>query len=430
MAPGEILGVAGVSGNGQYALAEALAGLVPVTTGDIILGGASIASRISDGAIADEVAYIPERPLDNAVVADLDLGLNLTLRRLTKLPLFPQRRAINGQAGDLIKRFGVRPPNPTLAAAALSGGNLQKLVIARELSDAHRLVIACYPTMGLDVLATQAVYRSLFEQAAARRLRRLDLGRVGRPSGLCTPDRGDPWRKHCRDCQAARREPSNDRPLDGRHGARSSGVSGNLIQRSLYGAGGVILFLALASVFLLTIGRPPLLTLATMVGYAFGDVYSASESLVKATPILLCALAVILPARLGLITVGGEGQLYLGALLGTAVVVNFPGAPLFVLLPTMLMLGAAGGAIWSGLAGHFARPLRCQRDDIHAAPELHCRAAGEFRRLRRLERSGESRLAGDDSVPAGRHRAQASLERASTSVSSSLLSRRSSCTSR
>jgi ABC-type uncharacterized transport system permease subunit len=128
-------------------------------------------------------------------------------------------------------------------------------------------------------------------------------------------------------------------------------VSSNLIQRSLYGAGGVILFLVLASTFLLTIGRPPLLTLATMVGYAFGDSYSVSESLVKATPILLCALAVILPARLGLITVGGEGQLYLGALLGTAVVVNFPGAPLFVLLPAMLVLGAAGGAIWSGLAG-------------------------------------------------------------------------------
>jgi len=167
LAAGEILGIAGVSGNGQYALAEALAGLAPVTTGEIILGGMSIASRIDDGAIADEVAYIPERPLDNAVVADLDLGLNLSLRRLTKLPLFPQRRAINAKAGDLIRRFDVRPPNPSLAAAALSGGNLQKLVIARELSDAHRLVIACYPAMGLDVLATQAVYRSLFEQAAA-----------------------------------------------------------------------------------------------------------------------------------------------------------------------------------------------------------------------------------------------------------------------
>ena len=70
------------------------------------------------------------------------------------------------------------------------------------------------------------------------------------------------------------------------------------------------------------------------------------ESLVKATPILLCALAVILPARLGLITVGGEGQLYFGALTGTAVVVNFPEGPIFLLLPMTLAAGALGGALW------------------------------------------------------------------------------------
>ncbi len=128
-------------------------------------------------------------------------------------------------------------------------------------------------------------------------------------------------------------------------------MNSSVVQRSLYGVGGVALFLMLASIFLLAIGRPPFLTLSTMAGYAFGDTYSISESLVKATPILLCALAVILPARLGLITVGGEGQLYLGALLGTSVVVNYPGAPIFVLLPAMLVLGAAGGAVWSGLAG-------------------------------------------------------------------------------
>ncbi len=128
-------------------------------------------------------------------------------------------------------------------------------------------------------------------------------------------------------------------------------MSSRLARRSIYGIAGAALFLVLASVFLLAIGRPPFATLLTMVGYAFGDSYSASESLVKATPILLCAFAVILPARLGLISVGGEGQLYLGALLGTAIVVNYPAGPTFVLLPAMLALGAAGGAIWGGLAG-------------------------------------------------------------------------------
>ena len=167
MAAGEILGVAGVSGNGQYALAEALAGLAPVTSGDIVLGGVSIANRDEEAAIPDDVGYIPERPLDNAVVADLDLGFNLALRQLRTLPLFPNRQNLGVRANELIARFDVRPPLPALPAAALSGGNLQKLVIARELSDAHRLVVASYPSMGLDVLAAQAVYRSLFDQAAA-----------------------------------------------------------------------------------------------------------------------------------------------------------------------------------------------------------------------------------------------------------------------
>ena len=115
--------------------------------------------------------------------------------------------------------------------------------------------------------------------------------------------------------------------------------------------GGSAAFLIAAMIFLVAIGQPPLTTLAQMALYAFGDTYSLSESLVKATPILLCALAVILPARLGLISVGGEGQLYFGALTGTAIVVSFPNGPIFLLLPVMLAVGALGGAIWSGTAG-------------------------------------------------------------------------------
>ena len=80
--------------------------------------------------------------------------------------LIARRRAIAERALELLKANDVRPPQPALPAAALSGGNLQKLVIARELSGAPRLIIACYPTMGLDVAASQAVYRSLFDHAA------------------------------------------------------------------------------------------------------------------------------------------------------------------------------------------------------------------------------------------------------------------------
>ena len=166
LAAEEILGIAGVSGNGQFALAEALAGIVPIGGGDIVLDGVSIAAHHKDRGMAANVAYIPERPLDNAVVAGLDLAVNLTLRGARDLPFFPSRIDIERRASELIAAYDVRPPRPTTGASALSGGNLQKLVIARELSGAPRLVIACYPTMGLDVLAAQSVYREMFRRAA------------------------------------------------------------------------------------------------------------------------------------------------------------------------------------------------------------------------------------------------------------------------
>ncbi|UPJ51415.1 ABC transporter ATP-binding protein [Bradyrhizobium sp. 200] len=166
LAAGEILGIAGVSGNGQFTLAETLAGLVPVTDGDIVLAGVSIASHTEDEGTAGNVAYIPERPIDNAVIADLDLSLNLSLRGVRKFRFFPSRREIKRRASQLIADYDVRPPQPELNASALSGGNLQKLVIAREMSREPQLVIACYPTMGLDVLATQAIYREMFRHAA------------------------------------------------------------------------------------------------------------------------------------------------------------------------------------------------------------------------------------------------------------------------
>src|SRR4051794_4262340 len=107
-----------------------------------------------------------------------------------------------------------------------------------------------------------------------------------------------------------------------------------------------VVFVVVAMAFFIAIGKPPLKTMSDMVMFAVGDTYSLSETLVKTAPILLCALATILPARLGLVSVGADGQLYVGAIFGTAVVLAFPGAPMAVLLPAMLVAGMAGGALW------------------------------------------------------------------------------------
>jgi ABC-type uncharacterized transport system permease subunit len=110
-------------------------------------------------------------------------------------------------------------------------------------------------------------------------------------------------------------------------------------------------FVLVAVAFFLAIGQPPVRMLGTMALYAFGDPYSFSETLVKATPILLCALAVIVPARLGLISVGADGQLYFGALVGTAVMLAGASAPGWWLLPAVLLAAMAGGVAWGGVAG-------------------------------------------------------------------------------
>lgn len=117
-------------------------------------------------------------------------------------------------------------------------------------------------------------------------------------------------------------------------------------------AGSALLFLLLCSAFFLALGKQPLELLWQVVLGAFGDKYSLTETLVKTTPILFCAMAAAVPARLGLLSVGQSGQFYLGAFVGTFFVLRFPaGTPAYAALPAMLMLAGLGGAAWGLLPG-------------------------------------------------------------------------------
>jgi ABC-type uncharacterized transport system ATPase subunit len=163
LAPGEIMGVAGVSGNGQQLLGELLAGLAAPSAGGVLLDG----RPVNGGYPREKIGFIPEQPKLNGVTGNLDLSTNLALKRIGRLPwLDPMKTGTQGAAA-LLERFDVRPANPRIQAGRLSGGNLQKLVLARELGAPCDLVVACYPTMGLDLGATRFVHRLLHEQAAA-----------------------------------------------------------------------------------------------------------------------------------------------------------------------------------------------------------------------------------------------------------------------
>lgn len=113
----------------------------------------------------------------------------------------------------------------------------------------------------------------------------------------------------------------------------------------------ILAFVLATLAFFAVLGKPPLAMIVSLVQYAAGDFYSLSQTLAKTAPILLCALAAAVPGRLGLISVGAEGQLHAGAIAGTAVVLLAPGLPVFAMIPVMLLAGAAGGAAYGYIPG-------------------------------------------------------------------------------
>jgi ABC-type uncharacterized transport system ATPase subunit len=165
IAAGEILGIAGVSGNGQQTLADAVAGLATLHGGEVIVDGVTAQAPRAETPAQPAVAYLPEQPLRNAVAPDLSVAVNLVLKRIRDLPFLSRTAQFDAEAAETIAAFDIRPTDPRITAGSLSGGNLQKLVAARELAGSPALIVACYPTMGLDLGAAAAVYEALFAHA-------------------------------------------------------------------------------------------------------------------------------------------------------------------------------------------------------------------------------------------------------------------------
>jgi simple sugar transport system ATP-binding protein len=170
---GEIFGIAGVEGNGQTELVEVLTGLRPVTSGQIVLyydegKVARIDNRSPKMVRGLRVGYIPEDRRDRGLILPFSIADNLIFGAqdnppFSRLGVLDPRR-IWANARELIPRFDIRPRRADVAAGTLSGGNQQKVVLAREFSQDPRFLIAAQPTRGLDVGAIEFVHRSLVEK--------------------------------------------------------------------------------------------------------------------------------------------------------------------------------------------------------------------------------------------------------------------------
>ncbi|MEZ5924312.1 MAG: ABC transporter ATP-binding protein [Hyphomicrobiaceae bacterium] len=163
---GEIVGLAGVSGNGQTALAEALAGVSPVP-GTIALDGKVVRDLCPRAMSALGLAYIPEDRLGAGLIASLPLASSLVLARVNQPPFsrfgLINWSAIRAFAKRQIDTYSIRPDNASIATGLFSGGNQQKAIVARELAFDPRVLIISQPTRGLDVSATEFVHGELMK---------------------------------------------------------------------------------------------------------------------------------------------------------------------------------------------------------------------------------------------------------------------------
>jgi len=166
---GEIVGIAGVDGNGQRELAEVVTGLRPVDRGEVMLCGAG-GSLDPHEARRRGISHVPEDRLLHAIVGPMRVEENVALGRQADPPFahgpwidFPGRRE---RTENLLEAYDVRPRDPTVPCGRLSGGNQQKVVFARELDARPKLLVAVQPTRGLDIAAVAAVRRRLVDEKA------------------------------------------------------------------------------------------------------------------------------------------------------------------------------------------------------------------------------------------------------------------------
>ena len=166
---GEIVGIAGIDGNGQSELIEAISGLRKVEKGSVLLDGVDVTNRPPEAVRKAGLAHIPEdrnlRGLNRSMSIE-DNMMATKIRNFTRGGVL-DRKSIRQYAQDLVKRYDVRPGDPRMPTSALSGGNAQKVVVAREVEMGAKLLVASQPTRGVDIGAIESI-EAILEDVKSR----------------------------------------------------------------------------------------------------------------------------------------------------------------------------------------------------------------------------------------------------------------------
>lgn len=165
---GEVLGIAGVDGNGQQELAEIVTGLRPISSGSVWVGEEDLTQQTPDVFIRAGVGYIPADRQRTGLVREFSIAENLVLKRIDQKPyrrgLLLDWKQIDAHARRIVQEFDIRATGAGEVVASLSGGNQQKVILGREIEKEMRLLVAMHPTRGLDIGATEYVHTRILEQ--------------------------------------------------------------------------------------------------------------------------------------------------------------------------------------------------------------------------------------------------------------------------
>ena len=165
---GEIVGIAGIDGNGQSELIEAIAGLRKVKSGKVFIDSKDVTGKKPREITESGLGHIPQDRHKHGLVLDFSVGYNVALQTYYKEPLskngIMNYKLVSKKAKEIIEMFDVRTQGEHELARALSGGNQQKLIIGREVDRNPELLIAALPTRGLDVGAIEFIHKRLIEQ--------------------------------------------------------------------------------------------------------------------------------------------------------------------------------------------------------------------------------------------------------------------------
>ena len=163
---GEIVGLAGVSGNGQRELAEAINGIRKTESGKIIFYGEEIQNLTPNGVIKKGMGYIPEERNTEGIVPSMSIKENIILKdsdgRFASHHIL-KNKDIEKYASTLRESYDIRSPNIHIAAGSLSGGNIQKVILAREIDRNPKFLVCVYPIRGLDMGAAEFIHRLLLD---------------------------------------------------------------------------------------------------------------------------------------------------------------------------------------------------------------------------------------------------------------------------